>query len=150
MMHAKQHKRELEKLTKPGEYPYQCEICPIRTFKKKNSLRKHIVEIHKNQEPETCAICSLVFKNEACVKRHQKTAHPDSLEKYGCDLCEKSFSHPKVLERHMYSAHANRDIKCHLCPKKFRIDTHLKLHLMKKHRLELPQNDVNLSLVHLV
>jgi KRAB domain-containing zinc finger protein len=53
---------------------FNCDICNI-AFDKKNSLKSHNIEFHKEIFPHVCCDCGDCFKVEFFYKRHMNTKH---------------------------------------------------------------------------
>lgn len=77
---------------------FKCHICD-KTYKTKQSMKRHIDKKHKNHRPHVCNIagCKKTFYYQCDLERHSQT-HLKS--KFICPKCEKSYDRVSQLNKH--------------------------------------------------
>ena len=68
------NKHKVEKCGKVPEYKFQCTMCNSK-FLRKVSLREHIWQVHKKEEPYVCDVCNMKFFRGPTFTAH-KSLHP--------------------------------------------------------------------------
>lgn len=55
-----------------NERPFQCPICPSKSFKRKEHLTRHYV-IHSGDKNYTCPVCTKSFSRKDHLNKHSQT-----------------------------------------------------------------------------
>ena len=136
---------------------HKCEMCH-ETFSLKNVLTNHIKIVHEgqrsfskkqnlnNQRKEVdmkiktfkCKDCNKSFSSKKNVESHERLVHGviKPSQRYTCNECKTSYEEKELIESHINSVHLNkRPYKCNLCEESFFIDSELKQHLKRTHRI---------------
>lgn len=115
---------------------FDCEFCE-KTFSSKFYLQVHMMT---HTKPFKCEKCAKKFslkvqlqnhaKNPAnCYKLHTKN---QINEKFQCDFCKQTTKFKIGIKNHILEFHMNNEktFKCRHCPKKFAVESYLRLHAM--------------------
>ena len=131
---------------------HKCEICH-QNFPFKNDLINHIKTVHEDRKryldrqikaflTETevfkCKDCNKGFLSKKTMEIHEKQVHQKikPSQRYICNECKASFEKKQQMEWHITSVHLDKKpYKCNLCVESFFIDSQLKQHLKKTHRI---------------
>ena len=73
---------------------YKCDFCD-KTFRKKDSLKRHIKIVHEGVKNHKCDMCEKSFFTSSFLESHKTNFHL----KNKCDICEKGFSTLRRLKR---------------------------------------------------
>ena len=84
---------------KTYERRHGCKYC-LKYFEGKQSLDRHIMNIHKNKEKLTCSQCGIKFLSKDGLKSHLKTHEENYSNEYKCLKCDKIYKHESDLFRH--------------------------------------------------
>ena len=111
-----------------------CSICEKVVLKE--SLSKHIQDIHEKSNKMKCEICSKVLAGPFSLKEHITAIH-DKIMKHQCQFCLKQFSHFSNMNRHIRLIHEklvvkNKYVNCPTCQKCVQA-TSLKKHIRTIH-----------------
>ena len=109
---------------KTKEKRHACKYC-LKYFVRKETLERHIKNIHLNKEKIECTKCNRTFASKEGLQSHMKN-HDQN--KFKCPQCGKAYKHKNHLSRHCYlNGHtfpSNNEvkphphsIKCHICNK---------------------------------
>ncbi len=72
---------------------YECGKCTNKTYKKKNSLQKHIKIKHSKNQSLRCSKCDKYFSNKYSLQQHFYSVHPSKL--HSCSFCGSSYKASK-------------------------------------------------------
>ncbi|CAG9811707.1 unnamed protein product [Chironomus riparius] len=106
-----------------------CDICN-RKFLNTKSLMKHMEGLHGKEffnvnEKFECDFDGKSFKNKQCITLHMKVHRL----KIKCEFCEVELNE-RSMNGHIRTVHENfRKFQCKMCPKSFKIQKHLDLHI---------------------
>ena len=111
-----------------------CSICEKVVLKE--SLSKHIQDIHEKSNKMKCEICSKILAGPFSLKEHITAIH-DKIMKHQCSHCLKQFSHFSNMNRHIRLIHEklvvkNKYVNCPTCQKCVQA-TSLKKHIRTIH-----------------
>lgn len=109
---------------------FVCDICAKR-FKSKAVFLSHYKKVHINLGRKTveCKLCTELFMDEYCLKRHIQNRH-DTSKVYNCDICGKISSSRNAMIEHRNFVHfREQKHKCEYCGKGFKRPLALKEHL---------------------
>ena len=95
--------------------------------------------VHGGEGSKPCEVCAKVMREDT-MGIHMKSMHPD-FDKYKCKHCPEDFWTVRSMDYHVWVKHAKKDIPCHLCPMKFKINRLLRNHLLNKHGVETPDDN---------
>lgn len=82
-----------------AEEPVTCFHCN-KKFARKNLLKIHIREVHRQPPDVTCFYCERRYKNKKILKLHIISVHL-KLKMYECRICQKKFSTASYRINHM-------------------------------------------------
>ena len=85
-----------------GENPFSCEECS-RKFRRKDSLKSHVIRHHRSERPFNCKVCTRGFVKACKLKEHMRIHTGEA--PYACCQCEKRFKRADHLREHMKSRH---------------------------------------------
>jgi hypothetical protein len=107
-----------------------CHVCGKSNFKKASYLKRHIRDMHTEQELE-CDQCDKKFSTPGSLNVHKKVVHEK--RRYHCDQCNRVYITSRDLHVHTLQAHYIGDPKyeCEICGAKYKHPFLLRLH---KHR----------------
>lgn len=119
---------------------YTCKFCEHKTFKSKESYRKHVVRLHSGKYPKLngqhdCDVCSEQFATEHELCKHRQAAHNDDIktekvevktedeeteqkyqQTFQCTKCTSSCSTFEELRRHYEQNHHQIEkTQCQVC-----------------------------------
>lgn len=122
-----------------GADRFRCQDCG-QSFRKKETLHKHVLKDHKGEAPHQCnePNCDAKFESKGALKRHQQKIHGDI--KYWCSECamqpgpdgnEKhvGFTTEYLLRTHMKLEHQD----CHFCDFKSSSQAEMMAHIDMYH-----------------
>jgi len=109
------------------EKPFSCKECN-KKFPTEKQLTNHF-RIHSGEKPFTCDQCGRAFALEGSLKAHMNT-HINVTDKIECDECGLKLSNEKTLEGHKLKVHGEQRLySCELCGKSVKnINSHMKFH----------------------
>lgn len=156
------------KLHKEGMHnnvkPFICDSCG-KQLKTITALNEHKL-VHTDNRPFECSICKASFKNRARLKAHNqihaepsfvcnicgkklqtrrtwnmhKVVHSEE-RRLKCDVCGALFKRSKTLKTHLLSHTGLRPYVCNFCGKSFACNANCRSHKLKKHPVEMQQED---------
>lgn len=99
---------------------------------------KHMKEIHSNESPFECEICTKTFSNLYSLTEHRKYTHSDKLNCV-CSFCGQGFKRISGLNNHIKYKHSNGEkaFHCDECGEKFVEKSKLKNHKVNKHSSQM-------------
>lgn len=105
----------------------------MKTKKKKMSKKStnNVLNItpttnDKKEKELACLPCNRRFATERFLEIHLK-GHRN------CKVCGKDFTYQRDLDVHMFKHTTKRPFKCSTCPKTFKSDRHLRMHIRAYH-----------------
>ena len=103
---------------------YECQVCQ-KTCSTTNHLKVHFKNVHLQERPFSCLICSKKFKRNRHLYLHQEVHE----NKVPCEMCGKNLN-ASSLFMHMKTHSIARPFNCKMCPftSKFKA-------IMKSHKL---------------
>ena len=111
-----------------------CDYCGYKTSKK--NTYSHFTNVHVDNIPQKCDVCSSNFKNRKSMIGHRKSAH--ELEKETCPHCGGKY---RRMKSHIMAIHTDDKNKCYFCDKCERGFTgkqKLEFHIRSVHTGEKP------------
>nr|XP_017033942.1 zinc finger protein weckle isoform X2 [Drosophila kikkawai] len=124
------------KLVHTDNRPFECSICKAR-FKNRSRLKAHN-QIHA--EPSfVCNICGKKLQTRRTWNMH-KVVHSEE-RRLKCDVCGALFKRSKTLKTHLLSHTGLRPYVCNYCGKSFACNANCRSHKVKKHPVEMQQED---------
>jgi uncharacterized Zn-finger protein len=132
------HERNLHSTTEHlGEKPsYICDLC-TRSFKRKNTLSSHMLDVHIEKK---CSQCDLYFVRTK-VLFHLNEAH--GVDMPTCGVCGYRTLRPSLLVQHQRKVHLNeKNISCKICNKGFYMQSNLLDHMITHEQLKVHKCDV--------
>ncbi|PSN38783.1 hypothetical protein C0J52_18680 [Blattella germanica] len=90
-------------LTRKPKYDGKCKICLKFISLKRNDVKKHILQFHKDYRPFHCKFCPKTFPTDYGLRRH-RLRHNNILA-YTCRKCNQKFENASILRRHINSIH---------------------------------------------
>ncbi|KAH8282327.1 hypothetical protein KR054_006874 [Drosophila jambulina] len=156
----KMHKEGMHNNVKP----FICDSCG-KQLKTITALNEHKL-VHTDNRPFECGICKASFKNRARLKAHNqihaepsfvcnicgkklqtrrtwnmhKVVHSEE-RRLKCDVCGALFKRSKTLKTHLLSHTGLRPYVCNYCGKSFACNANCRSHKLKKHPVEMQQED---------
>lgn len=110
------------------QLPFECYVCK-RAYKSKRCVRSHIQTMHcKLSQSINCPLCLEPFDCRIAYQRH-RNRHKYARGKFTRRICEKCGK--SVLNSHFKNhelTHAEAQLQCSYCEKRFRSNPSLKLH----------------------
>ncbi|KAH0819628.1 hypothetical protein MTP99_005669 [Tenebrio molitor] len=121
---------------------YQCDVCR-KCYWKEEDLARHKIRIHETGNDYRCSICDTYFPTQAKYNRHLSGVHREKT--YECDICGKKLKYARSFKIHYEIFHGNRGkFKCEICDKGYWKQEDLLKHEFKVHRIETPDDDLDL------
>ena len=107
---------------------FTCDDCQ-KTYSTRQSLKRHMSDVHKGLKPFKCTSCDSKFANGQGLKNHIAAIHGGK-KPYQCQKCDSSFATNQGLKRHISSVHEEqKQFKCqkcqYACALKYNLDLHL-------------------------
>ncbi|PNF29046.1 hypothetical protein B7P43_G14047 [Cryptotermes secundus] len=120
--HSIQHTKDKPKELKTERYKgdiavFECAVC-LKSFKKKPYLVEHLMS-HTGEKPCKCEVCGVNFRRHSNLVRHLKS-HGESDYLTGQHLQKGRRRSKDIRLQH----------DCVVCSKTFRVNSHLKSHVM--------------------
>lgn len=113
----------------PKNEPLACaEDNCYKTFKTKDSLRRHTF-IHEQNREFCCEFCSKKFIHIVSFKRHLRE-HKNGKRVFECEVCNKIVSSTTSLQDHMRIHTGEKPFPCPYCVKTFVSNKQLKVHIV--------------------
>ena len=112
----------IETKTKPS---LTCQLCDL-TFPDQLSITEHVLQVHKSEDPNTCAVCNKEYSTPRKYKKHMLT-HVTN-HRYICEVCSKNCPSPSKLQRHLLSHTGQKPYLCVICSRQFSTAGNLKKH----------------------
>ena len=110
---------------------YQCDQCN-KILATKNTLKKHIQEVHNKETSMTCDLCQKPLSSKRALRGHILNVH-NSNDKRQCNICHKQIFE-KCFEQHQRNIHQKPSSHhCELCNKTFSSKSTLNSHRLKLH-----------------
>ena len=128
------HKQTLQKHIKnihENQPTIVCDLCG-KMFRSKTSLKDHILCIHEGRKDHKCSQCGREFSQSGTLNTHIKLVHEGKKDKI-CNLCGKQFGTMSQLKAHMDAHLGIKRIQCQFCDQSFRGFTGRKKHMLKMH-----------------
>lgn len=129
-----------------GVKEFTCHICQKQFFGR-SELTKHF-RSHSTERQYKCNICKdKEYKNPYGLRKHLKIAHdigemkihkPE--KKFMCTMCPKIFSFNNKLQKHIRTHTGEKPFKCKVCEKKFIDSYYRKVHMKRKHNVDLDES----------
>eukprot|EP00092_Neocalanus_flemingeri_P014331 GFUD01015455.1.p1 GENE.GFUD01015455.1~~GFUD01015455.1.p1 ORF type:complete len:466 (+),score=101.55 GFUD01015455.1:44-1441(+) len=110
--------------------PINCPFCD-NIFRSKSSVRRHILNQHKEHYKFSCDQCSKKYKRNDQLLEHIQIVH--EMKTYNCPLCDKILRSKSMVKLHVQAVHGTKISNCHFCDKKFQYITTLRNHIRDKH-----------------
>lgn len=111
---------------------HECPLCG-RRFWVPTLLRDHLL-LHTGEKPFQCATCGRKFRLRKEMTKHERQHSSEVTAR--CDVCGFQTAN---LKRHMLVHTGDKPYGCQQCPKAFRRKEHLRVHLSRVHKIELPK-----------
>ena len=118
---------------------FTCKFC-YETFERKEELRGHMVEQHKELSVLSCETCGEEFELKKDFREHCLKVH--NLRSYECRVCKLSFSVRQQLTQHLSMDHgivedtgsrSSFKVCCDVCGQEFSDAWHMKRHKVNNH-----------------
>lgn len=154
--------------TTKAQYSFKCILCPSE-FYDSSSSRQHVKDFHEPQ-PIKCIPCGRKFVSTQLLKDHMSTVHTEQefgtnistvggneqvevnskallsqFNTFLCVLCDKTFNGTMNLMHHTFVHFNLKNFSCAQCPAKFQKFASIKDHMMKKHFLNIDEQDYNIQ-----
>ena len=105
-----------------------CDTCKNH-YANRQSLQRHISNVHKGLKPFSCPSCDSKFANSHGLKHHIAAVH-EGKKPFMCQTCDSSFANNQGLKRHISAVHeGQKPFKCqkcqYACALKYNLDLHL-------------------------
>ena len=131
---------------------FNCDQCPYKTKFIKDLHFHKICQHLKDDEIDwfQCKYCEYKTKLEKLLRRHTLKHHPtkaveymkqrqkDCAKTYPCDQCPAIFQGEISFKRHVDTKHV---LKCEFCAYKTNLNSLLKRHVLKNHKVKVSSND---------
>uniref|UniRef100_A0A8C4GZF3 C2H2-type domain-containing protein n=1 Tax=Dicentrarchus labrax TaxID=13489 RepID=A0A8C4GZF3_DICLA len=117
-----------------------CSFCGER-FLSREDLIVHRAT-HTGESPIPCSYCGKSFVNKTTLTIHMRI-HTGEKPYFPCNLCNKKFHSRCRLGDHMRVHTGEKPFPCSMCPKKFRINQSLKLHILRIHKDQVNSSETN-------
>lgn len=92
------------KLQKEGR-EFVCDLCEKR-FTRRNSLSRHIVEVHQKKKSLLCTTCNSTFARKSDLMRHISSIHHGE-RPFLCEFCSSTFSQKGNRNKHVRQIHTS-------------------------------------------
>ena len=129
----------------PGAFPCPVENCG-KVFGKKNSLRKHAMNVHGQKKPRNliCQFCPKKFKIRSDLVNHEKLMHLN-VKDFKCDECDFATITKNKLDVHKRSVHDGVLYYCDYpgCTKSYNLKGNLDAHRLRVHKISRPNAESN-------
>ena len=120
---------------------FQCQSCGA-SFKRRYSLKQHIVNCHKDTCPFLCQLCGQSCADSGQLHSHMRVRHT----LFECSACSATFTNDVKFKTHVRTQHPGvKPHRCGHCDKSYTSQQSLVFHLRKVHSITPPQMDGILS-----
>ncbi|XP_046805284.1 zinc finger protein 724-like [Lucilia cuprina] len=141
VVHGADKVKEIFKPADDNGVQFPCSICQ-QTFRRKDTLQKHIKRIHQNPQPKEprikakvpkekerflCTYCGGSFRTKYGLSRHV-VIHTGE-RPFPCEICQKTFKRPEDLHMHRIIHSDAKPHQCLQCGKAFKRSDKLKIHM---------------------
>ena len=141
VVHGADKVKEIFKPADDNGVQYPCSTCH-QSFRRKDTLQKHIKRIHQNPQPKEprqkpkvskekerflCTYCGGSFRTKYGLGRHV-VIHTGE-RPFPCEICQKTFKRPEDLHMHRIIHSDEKPHQCLQCGKAFKRSDKLKIHM---------------------
>ncbi|KAM7364205.1 uncharacterized protein ACRADG_000794 [Cochliomyia hominivorax] len=141
VVHGADKVKEIFKPADDNGVQFPCTICD-QSFRRKDTLQKHIKRIHQNPQPKEprikvkipkekerflCTYCGGSFRTKYGLSRHV-VIHTGE-RPFPCEICQKTFKRPEDLHMHRIIHSDAKPHQCKQCGKAFKRSDKLKIHM---------------------
>ena len=132
---------ELEELNddhKEAENNLSCPKC-FKIMRTKFTLRRHISQVHANQEKFKCTYCVRSFCAKISLTYHLKSIHPALGQSFDCEKCGEVFADFQAYRAHRAEHRVNQEkdiLKCRYCNVEIK-RTSMNRHITEVHNIEI-------------
>ncbi|XP_073832043.1 uncharacterized protein [Musca autumnalis] len=118
---------------------FVCNICQ-KIFPIRRSLEVHM-RFHTGDFPYACNLCDKKFAQRGHLNTHKNVRHNNV--RFGCNYpdCGKFFTSSTSLRNHEFS-HGAMPFECHYCQRGYPAKAKLKVHVKRKHNIELSKEQL--------
>ncbi|XP_046396121.1 zinc finger protein 37-like isoform X2 [Ischnura elegans] len=118
--------------------PFPCQDCSS-VFSSKKNLRDHKRRVHDFNGHMECTVCKKIFNLAYNLNRHMAT-HQQHRE-FACEACGKTFKEERCMKMHQRRKHeVKKSHQCGHCNKlfvtKYEVQTHVKVHFIEQLKQE--------------
>ena len=76
-----------------------CHVCR-KPFSRRDSLRRHLREVHRREKTHQCSVCQRAFAQKATLEDHIRRLHTKN-KAFRCKACQATFTIKRDLKRHI-------------------------------------------------
>ncbi|XP_061389197.1 zinc finger protein 181 [Musca vetustissima] len=118
---------------------FQCDVCQ-KVFAIRRSLEVHM-RFHTGDFPYACNLCDKKFAQLGHLNTHKNVRHNNV--RFGCNYpdCGKFFTSSSSLRNHEFS-HSAMPFECLYCQRGYPAKAKLKVHVKRKHNIELSKEQL--------